>query len=128
MKAYALNIIEGAAKMHGVEYEIKEMGSANSLTSDEEAMRLVKTVCEQHLHMPVAETMSLFSGGSEDVSYMMNRVQEQGGHATFMRLLTELAGPGHNRRFDFDEAVLANGVKIFCGTVYYIGQRYGIAG
>lgn len=123
MKEYAQNILEGASKMHGVEYEIKEMGSANSLTSDTFMMALVKDVCEQ-LHMPVSKTMSLVSGGSEDVSYMMNRVQEQGGHATFMRLLTEEAGPGHNRRFDFDEAVLSNGVKIFCATVYRISEAF----
>lgn len=128
MKAYALNVLEGAAKMHGVEYEVKEMGSANSLTSDEEAMRLVQTVCEQCLGMPVSKTKSVVSGGSEDVSYMMNRVQEQGGHATFMRLLTEQAGAAHNRRYDFDESVLTNGVKIFCGVVCHIGQGCGETG
>lgn len=120
MQAYAQNILEGAAKMHGVTYEIKEMGSANSLTSDDVMMNLVKNVCENDLHLPVSQTMSLVSGGSEDVSYMMNQVQGQGGHATFMRLLTKTAGPAHNRRFDFDESVLSNGVKIFCGTVYHV--------
>ncbi len=122
MKAYAQNILEGASKMHGVDFEIREMGAANSLTSDADAMQLIKTVCEQNLHLPVSETLSLVSGGSEDVSYMMNRVQEQGGHATFMRLPTQQAGPGHNRRYDFDETVLTNGVKVFCGAVYHIGQ------
>ena len=56
----------------------------------------------------------------EDVSYMMNRVQEQGGQATFMRVLTHEAGPGHSRIFDIDEQVLPNAVKIFCGVVYDI--------
>ena len=28
---------------------------------------------------------------------MMHRVQEQGGQATFMRVLTKEAGPGHSR-------------------------------
>ncbi|MNC32307.1 hypothetical protein D3C76_1783820 [compost metagenome] len=51
---------------------------------------------------------------------MMNRVQEQGGHATFMRLLSKHAGPAHNRRFDFEESALFNGVKVFCGTVYHV--------
>jgi len=51
---------------------------------------------------------------------MMRRVQEQGGQATFMRILTKESAPGHNRRFDFDEQALPNAVKIFCGTVYNI--------
>jgi aminobenzoyl-glutamate utilization protein A len=58
----------------------------------------------------------MLSGGSEDISYMVNRVQEQGGHATFMRLLAREPGPTHSRRFDFDESALANGVKIFCAV------------
>ena len=51
---------------------------------------------------------------------MMRRVQEQGGQATFMRILTKESAPGHNRRFDFDEQALPNAVKVFCGTVYDI--------
>jgi aminobenzoyl-glutamate utilization protein A len=51
---------------------------------------------------------------------MMKRVQDQGGQATFMRMLTKEYAPGHNRRFDFDEQVLSNAVKIFCGTVFDI--------
>ena len=120
MKNYAVNIIESAAKMHGCTCEMKLMGAANSLASSEALMERVKRVCEEELHMPVAEDLSSKNGGSEDVSYMMNRVQEQGGQATFMRVLTHEAGPGHSRIFDIDEQVLPNAVKIFCGVVYDI--------
>ena len=120
MKNYAVNIIESAAKMHGCTCEMKLMGAANSLTSSEALMERVKRVCEEDLHLPVAKEMSSKNSGSEDVSYMMNRVQEQGGQATFMRVLTHEAGPGHSRIFDIDEQVLPNAVKIFCGVVYDI--------
>ena len=120
MEEYAVNVIENAAKMHGCTSEMKLMGSAYSLTSDEALMERVKKVCEEHLHMPVSSQLTTKSGGSEDVSYMMRRVQEQGGQATFMRVLTKEAGPGHSRIFDIDEKVLPNAVKIFCGTVYDI--------
>lgn len=120
MEEYAVNVIENAAKMHGCTSEMKLMGSAYSLTSDEALMERVKKVCEEHLHMPVSSQLTTKSGGSEDVSYMMRRVQEQGGQATFMRVLTKEAGPGHSRIFDVDEKVLPNAVKIFCGTVYDI--------
>ena len=120
MEEYAKNIIEGAAKMHGCTSEMKVMGSAYSLTSDQALMDRVRRVCEEKLHLPVSETTSSRNGGSEDVSYMMRRVQEQGGQATFMRILTKESAPGHNRRFDFDEQALPNAVKVFCGTVYDI--------
>lgn len=121
MEEYAKNIIEGAAKMHGCTSEMKVMGSAYSLTSDPQAlMDRVRRVCEEKLHLPVSGTTSSRNGGSEDVSYMMRRVQEQGGQATFMRILTKESAPGHNRRFDFDEQALPNAVKVFCGTVYDI--------
>ncbi len=120
MEEYAVNVIENAARMHGCTSEMKLMGSAYSLASDQELMDRVRRVCEENLHMQVSDVTSSKNGGSEDVSYMMHRVQEQGGQATFMRVLTKEAGPAHNRRFDFDEQVLPNAVKVFCGTVYDI--------
>ena len=56
------------------------------------------------------------TGGSEDLSYMMNRVQEQGGKATFLRIMCDMPGPAHNRRFDISEDCLVNAVKAFCGA------------
>jgi aminobenzoyl-glutamate utilization protein A len=60
------------------------------------------------------------NGGSEDVSYMMERVQKNGGQATFMRILTQTAAPAHARKFDFDEEVLAKGIKVFSAVAYDI--------
>lgn len=120
MVEYATNIIEAAAKMHGCTYEMKVMGGAQSLTSDLELAERVRKVCEEDLHLAVSPITSTRSGGSEDISYMMARVQEHGGQATFMRALTKTSAPAHNRRFDVDEAVLPNAVKIFSGVVYDI--------
>ena len=59
-------------------------------------------------------------GGSEDISYMINRVMEQGGHATMFRELTLSPAPAHNRKYDFKEEAIINGVKGFCVSVYDI--------
>ena len=120
MSEYARNVLNGAAAMHGVSCDIKVMGAANSMTSSPEMMARIRRVTEEDLHMEVSKEDSLHSGGSEDVSYMVNRVQEHGGEASFMRLLTPEAGPGHSRTFDIGEEALPTGVKIFCGTVYDI--------
>ena len=113
---YAERILQAAAQMYGCSCEIKLMGAADSLTSDLSMAERVQRVCRLRLGLPCTETLSVPSFGSEDIAYMMNRVQEQGGEATFIRALIRTAGPAHNRKFDFGEEVLVNSVKIFCGT------------
>ena len=54
--------------------------------------------------------------GSEDISVMMNRVQEHGGLATYMRVTTPMAGAQHTVKFDFDESVLTRGAQVFCAA------------
>lgn len=119
MVEYATNVIEAAAKMHGCTSEMKVMGAAISMTSDEAMAERVKTAAEE-MGLKVAKGGSTRSGGSEDYSYMMARVQEQGGIATFMYEHSKQAAPGHNRRFDIDESVMPNAVKTFCAVVYDI--------
>ena len=48
---------------------------------------------------------------------MMNRVQEQGGQAVYMRTMTKMASPQHTVRFDVDEEVLVKGVVSFSAIV-----------
>ena len=111
----AKKILQASAEMYDCTCELRLMGAADSLASDEALCLRIRDVL-QELGMPVSQQLILRAGGSEDVSYMMNRVQEQGGQATFMRLVTKMAAGAHNRRFDFDEVVLANGVKAFCAV------------
>lgn len=116
MIAYAERILKSAAEMHGCTCEIKLMGAADSMTSDPELAQRVHQVCTEKLGLAVPEDPIVKAGGSEDISYMMNRVQEKGGKATFMRLMTPMYGPAHDRRYDFGESVLVNSIKAYCGT------------
>lgn len=119
MVEYATNVIKSAAKMHGCTYEMKVMGEAKSLASDDILAEQVRLSAEK-VGMSVSSVNQSKNGGSEDFSYMMSRVQEQGGMATFMRIRSYRPAPGHNRRFDLDEVAIPNAVKIFCATVYDI--------
>ena len=122
MKTYAQRILENAAAMHGCTCEITLMGATDSLHSDPDFAQYVCDVCSQHFGMKPQGVLSP-GGGSEDVAYMMNRVQEQGGKATFIRNRVPYAGSSHSRTFDFDEKALTQGVKIFCGVVYDIMHK-----
>ena len=114
---YALRILENAAAMHGCTVEYKLMGAAESLVSDMSLVQRLRKVWED-AGFTVSEKDIMTLGGSEDYSYMMNAVQQQGGQATFFRSLTACYAGSHNRRYDFDEVLLKNGVMLFCTAVY----------
>lgn len=114
---YALRILENAAAMHGCTVEYKLMGAAESLVSDTSLVQRLRKVWED-AGFTVSEKDMMTLGGSEDYSYMMNAVQQQGGQATFFRSLTACYAGSHNRRYDFDEVLLKNGVMLFCTAVY----------
>lgn len=115
MTEYATAILENTAKMYGCTCSIKLMGAAEAMCSDKVLADRVDRVCREKLGIPTAVVGA--SGGSEDCSYMMNRVQQHGGQAVFFRSLAEFAGTVHGVRYDFDESVLMNAVHIFCGCV-----------
>ena len=115
MIGYAEDILRNTAAMYGCTCEIKLMGAADSANSDEDFCLEVKKVLSEKMGIRMSDKLMLHVGGSEDVSYMMNRVREQGGKATFMRVLSIMAGPAHNRRYDYQEEALPTGVKAFCG-------------
>ncbi|MGE5653996.1 MAG: amidohydrolase [Bacillota bacterium] len=117
MVARAEAVLRSTAGMYDCDLDIMFMGSAPSAESDVELQEVVKTVAEQLIpvELIVAETAL---GGSEDVSFMMKRVQEQGGKAVYVMVGTQLAAGHHDQRFDFDESCLPLAVKLFAGTAF----------
>lgn len=108
----ALNIIEGAAKMQDVEFNIKLMGAAQSSHPSPQWVDFIAQLAENS----IPELTSVVhdrpqAAGSEDATYFMERVKARGGQATYMIFGTELSAGHHNERFDFDENVLAIAVK-----------------
>ncbi len=116
VRNYALKVIENAANMHDLEWEYKLMGEASSMISDKKMIDRIRRVSEE-LGLKVSDGDFSHLGGSEDVSYMLSRVQENGGEGTFMRVLTKTYGPAHNRKFNYEEDVIKRGVMVFSATV-----------
>jgi aminobenzoyl-glutamate utilization protein A len=56
-------------------------------------------------------------GGSEDITYMLRTVENNGGHALYLLFGTNLVSPHHNPRFDFDETVLLQGYNCYTKIV-----------
>lgn len=122
LEDYAFRIIEAAANMHGCTYEINLMGSAPSLHNTPDLMTRLMNVCQKNMGLKVLMGGNIMAG-SEDFSYMAERVQSHGGKACYFNLLTQCAGPFHNNLFDFDEKALVNGVKAFCAITYDILKK-----
>lgn len=107
----ALRIIAGAAAMYGVEYQVKLVGAARSCTPTQPWVEFVhqQAVALGEFSSVVDRTDQ--AAGSEDATYMMERVKQRGGQATYVIFGCDLAAGHHNARFDFNEQVMATAVK-----------------
>jgi aminobenzoyl-glutamate utilization protein A len=102
----AKEILEAAAAMYGCALELTQMGSAASGSSDRTLADRIESIARQVGGFAIREPEE--SGGSEDFTYMMARVQEQGGLATNVGIGANLGGWGHHTgRLDIDERALS---------------------
>ena len=101
MKQYAESIIQGAAQMFQVAYTIETVGEGKSAEgSTELAAVLVDAAKSNNLITQLEENKP---SGSEDATFFINRVQENGGQASYCIFGTDLAAGHHNESFDVNE-------------------------
>ncbi|PTM59060.1 amidohydrolase [Desmospora activa] len=106
----ALQVIQTAAAMHNVKEEIKMMGAAQSSDPSPQLLSFIRTQAERVNGIEtITETRQ--AGGSEDATYMMERVKQRGGLASYLVFGTTLAAEHHNEKFDIDEQVLPLAAK-----------------
>ena len=110
MEHYAIQILQAAARMHGCTCSISRVGSAFSLESTDWLSEEVQKACREIGLVPTT-FLHEHSDGSEDCSYLMEKVKEHGGEAAFLIMLNDTAGPGHSPGFDIREEVMVSGVK-----------------
>lgn len=119
MDQRAKEICQAAAMMEGCGCEMELKGHAPSQVSSPEFIDRISQMMAAHLpQYRVSSNPNAKNWGSEDIGFMMNRVQEQGGQAVYMRTMTRMAAPQHTVLFDADEAVLKKGAVIFSAIVY----------
>ncbi|GHS93250.1 aminobenzoyl-glutamate utilization protein A [Synergistales bacterium] len=106
----ACEVINGAAAMYETEAEIIKMGSATDADGDAAlAERVGAVIRKSDLFGSILNDVP--ATGSEDATWMMRRVQEQGGQALYMVLGSDITAPHHNGSFDIDENAMINGVR-----------------
>lgn len=130
MQENALRILQASAAMFDVELEIEHMGKAISADADPRFAEIVERACEASTDLAIVPYLPI--GASEDVTYMMERVRERGGKATFMIFASPLPAGHHHPRFDYEEQALSAGLETLIRTTDYLlkedGGREELAG
>ncbi len=112
MQQRAEAIVKGAAVMYGVEYTITKAGETVSAPMDPEMVDLVAKTAAQIPGVNKIIRERHGTGGGEDCTFFMLRVQERGGKATIANIGTDGPAVGHNSYYDVDEDSLVTGTKL----------------
>ncbi|NBN75483.1 amidohydrolase [Proteus sp. G2615] len=100
----------GIAPAYHLETKIEVTGEATNFRNDPEMINLMQAIIDTH---PELLNVTLPLGGSEDVSLMVRRVQEQGGKAIFFLVGADQSDGHHKEKFDIDEEALSIGLTLF---------------
>jgi aminobenzoyl-glutamate utilization protein A len=120
----AERIIRASADLYDVRVETEVAGTAISARCDEELISLVQSACKESGKI-TRVLPSLPLGASEDVTFMIEHVQKQGGLATFLIFCSPLPAGHHHPSFDFNENVLPAALDALLHTVVLAGEQEG---
>jgi aminobenzoyl-glutamate utilization protein A len=122
MREKAERVLRAAAEMHGCEAELSTEGQAPSARSDDEIRDVVSEVAGRTEGVTdVLQSASL--GGSEDATFLMQRVQDNGGKAAYVGVGTDHPGGHHTSTFDVDEESLGIGIDVLSGAIVELSKR-----
>ena len=103
----ALTILKASADMHGVQVTSELVGKGISAQSDEIWSEIVSSSVQGSKYVKHVSSSFEKIGGSEDATFMMERVQAKGGLATYLLYGSNLSAAHHNPAFDYGEGVLS---------------------
>ncbi|QFU81298.1 amidohydrolase [Natronorubrum aibiense] len=126
MKDRLERTIKSAARMHGCRADVDVVSESPRADSDPELQSLVSTVANGvdgiDRVLPAADF-----GASEDATFLMDRVQRDGGLATYMIVGTDHPTSHHTPTFDVDEDSLEHGVDVLVETIRALEHQHPVA-
>lgn len=117
MKNQVTAIVAGAAEMYQLQYKIETVGEALNCHCSRDLATILNTCAVNHPAIINSQLESNDSAGSEDATYFMERVQKNGGLATYCIFGTDLAAGHHHERFDINEASMLTAVEILSQSI-----------
>ena len=96
------DILDGASRSYDLEYSFNDLGEIPASQSDDAMMEVIQRASKK---VPWFEKIYFEGniGGTDDAAVMMNKVQDNGGVATYAGIGTNTTQPVHNAEFDIDE-------------------------
>ena len=116
------DVLEHAAGMHQCEVSVETTGEAPSAENDDELVDQAYDVAGE-IPSVTSRLRTDPLGGSEDATYLMQRVQEHGGHAAYVGVGTDHPGGHHTATFDVDEESIAIGVDVLTESILGIAEQ-----
>ncbi|MGZ0747171.1 amidohydrolase [Haloparvum sp. AD34] len=118
----AENVLDSAADMHSVDVDVSLEGEAPSATSDQSLVDVVGDVAGEVSGVTnVVERDEL--GGSEDATFLMKKVQEQGGEAAYVGVGTDHPDGHHTPAFDVVEDDLQVGIDVLANAIEQVAAE-----
>ncbi|MFI0444097.1 amidohydrolase [Actinomadura sp. 6N118] len=98
-------VLTAAGAAHEVEVRIERIGAATTAACDPAAVHAIAAAARSVPAVTGVHTDHRF-GASDDATFLMRAVQEQGGKATFLVVGASSPAPHHSPAFDIDETCL----------------------
>ncbi|MCT9098004.1 amidohydrolase [Haloarchaeobius sp. HME9146] len=121
-KAELRRKFETAAEMHGCEADVDVVSESPRADSDPELVDVVAGVAEDvdsvEKVLPTADF-----GASEDATFLMERVQDEGGLACYCIVGTDHPTSHHTPTFDVDERSLDMGVEVLTNSILSVAEE-----
>ncbi len=114
-------IIAGSAQMYQVDYEIKTVGEGVSTRGSKELAEVLCACAEESPAIEASMVEDNTPAGSEDATFFMERVKQNGGQATYCIFGTELPAGHHNEKFDINEETLLSAVNLLFDSIRKLG-------
>jgi aminobenzoyl-glutamate utilization protein A len=127
MVGEAKRIIRAAACLYDVEEDIEIVGEATDATCDEEWISIVEQACASSQAIARVLPRAHF-GVSEDATFMINRVQQQGGKATYLLFGSPIVEGHHHPKFDYQEEVLSIAIETLSRLIQHCQREPIMAG
>lgn len=133
MHKKAQNVLQASAAMYNCDLMVTPMGSANTAESSPALEAQITALLKELSLTPV---LNVKAGGSEDFTYLMHRVQEQGGEAINLGFGADIRGHSlahpipntkkllaHTYQFDIDERVLKQAMTVLATLTYRLCNK-----
>ncbi|HIC1790754.1 TPA: amidohydrolase [Escherichia coli] len=108
---YVDRCAQGAALIHQLSASMIKTGEAVNFRNDKQMIDMLQQVIDNH---PELSSVNAPTGGSEDASLMVRRVQRHGGKAIYFLVGANQPAGHHKAKFDIDEEALSIGLTLFC--------------